>query len=72
MAVKQLSDANTDGTVLGQSTSDKISFYGVSTIAQQTLTTASVLTTTSTLTTIGTALTEIQVLLENLGLINRP
>lgn len=28
MAVKQLSDANADGTVLGQSSSDKIGFYG--------------------------------------------
>lgn len=30
-AVRQLSDGNTVGTVLGQSTSDKIGFYGVTT-----------------------------------------
>lgn len=28
MAIRQLSDANTDGTVLGQSPTDKIGFYG--------------------------------------------
>lgn len=31
---KQLSDANSGGTGLGQSTSDTISFYGVTPIAQ--------------------------------------
>lgn len=35
MAVKQLSDGNSDGTSLGQNTSDKISFYGVSPVAQR-------------------------------------
>lgn len=38
MAVKQLSDANVDGTALGQSASDKIGFYGESPVAQQTVT----------------------------------
>lgn len=28
MAVKQLSDGNSDGTVLGQSTTDLLGFYG--------------------------------------------
>lgn len=37
-AVKQLSDGNSQGTVLGQSTSDKIGFYGLaSPVAQTTL-----------------------------------
>jgi len=31
MAVKQLSDKNSSGTVLGQSSTDKIGFYGVAT-----------------------------------------
>lgn len=31
MAVKELTDARTDGTRLGQSTSDKIGFYGLAT-----------------------------------------
>ena len=34
-AVKQLSDANSQGTVMGQSNTDKISFYNVSTVARQ-------------------------------------
>ena len=32
---KQLSDGNTDGTSLGQSTSDLISLYGVTPISQR-------------------------------------
>lgn len=36
---KQLSDGNPDGTCLGQSSSDKISFYGeTTTVAQQSVT----------------------------------
>lgn len=34
---KHLSDANPDGTCLGQSATDKISFYGVTPIAQRSL-----------------------------------
>lgn len=37
-AVRQLSDANSQGTVLGQSTTDKIGFYGLAApIVQPTL-----------------------------------
>jgi hypothetical protein len=32
---KQLSDLNPDGTSLGQSTTDKISFYGVTPVTQR-------------------------------------
>jgi len=32
---KQLSDARSDGTTLGQSATDKISFYGVTPIVQR-------------------------------------
>ncbi len=35
MPVKQLSDGNSDGTVLGQSPSDLISFYNVTPVAQR-------------------------------------
>jgi hypothetical protein len=34
MPIKQLSDGNPDGTVLGQSVSDLISFYGVTPVDQ--------------------------------------
>lgn len=34
MAAKQLSDARSDGTILGQSSADKIAFYG-GTVASQ-------------------------------------
>ncbi len=34
MAVRQLSDGQPDGTSLGQSSTDKISFYGATPIAQ--------------------------------------
>lgn len=35
MGMKQLSDGGTAGTSLGQSTSDKISFFGVTTVTSQ-------------------------------------
>ena len=35
MAVVQLSDGNDDGTSLGQSTTDKISFHGATPIVQR-------------------------------------
>lgn len=39
MPLKQLSDADSDGTVLGQSTTDKLAFYGKSpTVVRPTVT----------------------------------
>jgi hypothetical protein len=35
MPVRQISDGNPDGTVLGQSASDKIAFYNVTPIPQR-------------------------------------
>lgn len=67
MATKQLSDNNTDGTVMGQSATDKISFYGVTTLAQQTIT--GTLTSSATATTIGNSVTELQAALKAIGLI---
>jgi hypothetical protein len=34
-AAKQLSDGNSQGTILGQSSSDKISFYNATPVAKQ-------------------------------------
>lgn len=34
MAVEQLTKGNDDGTCMGQSTTEKISFYGVTTVVQ--------------------------------------
>lgn len=36
-AARQLSDGNSQGTVMGKSTSDLISFYGVTAVAQPTV-----------------------------------
>lgn len=36
MTVRQLSDLDSDGTVLGQSASDKIAFFGATPVVQQT------------------------------------
>lgn len=36
MAIEHISKGNDDGTTLGQSTSDKISFFGVTAVVQQT------------------------------------
>jgi len=46
---KQLSDANADGTALGQSATDKVSFYGATPVVQRALATqaASVVSATS-------------------------
>lgn len=55
MAARQLSDATPDGTLLGQSASDKIGFFGATTVVQQSKGTAYTKTTTTTTTT--TALT---------------
>lgn len=47
--IKQLSDGGADGVLLGQSSADKIGFYGLATpIAQRTLTLSKALTAGST------------------------
>ena len=48
---KQLSDANPDGTSLGQSITDKVSLYGVTPIAQRTSANQATVTTTAATTT---------------------
>jgi hypothetical protein len=53
MAVQQLSNANDEGAVLGQSSSDKVGFYGLATpivrpsVTAYTTTTASISTSTN-------------------------
>lgn len=66
MAIRQLSDANPDGTVLGQSSTDKIGFYGATPVAKQTLSVT--ITSASASSTIADAVNEIKDLLETLGL----
>lgn len=80
MTIKQLSDGNPDGTVLGQSSTDKISFFGATPVVRQSNITA-VTTTASTTTTLAagytttaqadaivTAINSIITALDNLGL----
>ena len=47
-AVRQLSDANSQGTVLGQSTSDPIGFYGATPVTRQSIAAATVSTVLAT------------------------
>lgn len=67
MAIKQLSDGNPSGTLMGQSTTDKLGFYGLTTpIVQPSVTAA---TTTATTATNEAAIVRLTAALVNLGLI---
>lgn len=80
MATKQLSDGGPDGTKLGQSTADLISFYGTTAVSQRTSTdlSASIATVASSasfgatqataLNSAVLAVNEIRTTLKNLGL----
>lgn len=69
MALKQLSDAGTDGTVLGQSSADKIGFYGATPVVRASAITAVATTaTTADIAALGTALNSVITTLKNLGL----
>lgn len=57
MAVRQLSDADTDGSVFGQSASDKIAFYGNTAVSQRTNSAGAAVTTTVGSAVAGTAAT---------------
>lgn len=57
MAVRQLSHGNSDGTNLGQSTTDKIGFYGLTTPIVQPSGSAQAAVATSTITTAATSTT---------------
>lgn len=68
MAIKQLSDGGSEGTLLGQSSTDKIGFFGLTTpIARPTIT--AVGTTTATTALNETRISRLYAALENLGLI---
>lgn len=71
MPARQLSNGNLDGTVLGQSSTDKVGFYGTSTpVAKQTCTLAAALTAaTTTPANIAAALVEMRAALASLGII---
>lgn len=64
---RQLSQGDGDGTVLGQSSSDKIAFYGETAVARPTIT--AVGTTTATTTLNETKIDRLYSALETLGLI---
>ena len=68
MAIKQLSDGGPDGTLYGQSATDKIGFFGLTTPIARTAITA-VGTTTATTTLNETRISRLYTALENLGLI---
>lgn len=51
MAVHHLSDGNDDGVTVGQSTTDKVSLYGVTPIAQRAGAAQAAVTTTAATTT---------------------
>lgn len=61
----QLSDGNTDGTVVGQSATDKVSFFGATPVVQQTAVSSATATATSAMTAVNAVITR----LRNLGLI---
>lgn len=65
-AVKQLSDANSQGTVMGVSSSDKISFYNVSTVARQSGGSSFITLSLSS----GALASSLAIALHSLGLIN--
>jgi len=64
MAVEYLDNGNPDGTILGQTTTEKIAFFGSTPVVQQTG--AAVATTLTTNIVLSTA---IRLALVNLGLI---
>lgn len=67
--IKQLSDGGPDGTLLGQSTTDKIGFYGLTTpIVQPSIT--AVTTTTATTALNETKINRLYAALRALNLIN--
>jgi len=68
MAIKQLSDGGAEGTLLGQSSSDKLGFFGLTTpIARPTITAVTTATATTALN--ETRINRLYAALESLGLI---
>jgi hypothetical protein len=67
MAVHYLDDGNDDGTVLGQSATKKVGFFGATPVVQQAIT--AVATATATTTINEARIARIETALVNLGLI---
>ncbi|MBS0219145.1 MAG: hypothetical protein JSR91_00235 [Proteobacteria bacterium] len=69
MASRQVSGGQSEGTVLGQSATDKIGFYGTTAIVQPSSTNQSAITAGATTTACNTLVIELRSALVNLGLI---
>jgi hypothetical protein len=67
MSVEEITKNGPDGATMGNSTSEKISFHGVTPIAQATV--AATTTTTATTTALEADIDAIRTALQNLGLI---
>lgn len=71
MSVKQLSDGGTAGACLGQSSTDKVAFYGATPVAKPVASTAGALTAGSTTAAdVAAALVDLRTQLVSLGLIS--
>ena len=60
--IKQLSDGGPDGTLLGQSSTDKIGFYGLATPIARPATVADATDATTAITSINTVIDRLQAL----------
>ena len=69
-AARQLSDGNSQGTILGQSNADLISFYNVSSVARQGLAAQSGTSFASLSLSSGALTSTLALALNSLGLIN--
>lgn len=68
MAAVQLSDGNPDGQTLGQSSTDKVAFFGKTPIVRPTVT---LIATAATIATIRTRMQALQTALDSLGLVTK-
>lgn len=62
MAVKELSDGNSEGTRLGQSSTDKIGFYGLATPIARPATVTDATDATTAITAVNTVIDRLQAL----------
>jgi hypothetical protein len=70
MTARHLSDGTEDGTVLGQDSADKISFYGATPVTRQAATLSAAITTGATTGATNAALLEMYNALKALGLVS--
>lgn len=69
MAVQELSDGGPDGTRMGASASEKLSFYGATAIVQPSAANQAAITAGATTTACNNLVIELRLALVNLGLI---